>query len=63
MVIMDPGVPRLGADVLNKYYVADKSGKIERYTVEIDHISATAASGMDNFLISLQTPPNLDVEK
>lgn len=63
MVIMDPGTPRLGTDVLDKYYVADKNGKIEKYTVEIDHIRATAAEGMDQFLSSLQTPPNLEVEK
>lgn len=57
LVIMDPSPPRLDTSVLGKWYTQDKKGNL-KYNVEIDHICATAAEGMDKFLKSLETPPN-----
>lgn len=57
LVILDPGVPRLGSDVLGVPYIKNKDGTVRR-TVEIEHIAMTASEGMQKFLASLETAPN-----
>ncbi|MBA2919042.1 hypothetical protein GON01_14160 [Sphingomonas sp. MAH-20] len=57
LVILDPGTPRLGHDVLGNWVSTDKDGRITRYKVEIEHIAETAANGMERFLLSLTRPP------
>lgn len=57
LVILDPGTPKLGSEVLGKWFNTDKTGRITRYNVEIQHIAETAANGVEKLIASLLTEP------
>lgn len=57
LIVLDPGNPTLRGDVLGKWFTSDKTGKIIRYNVEIEHIREGAAGGLSKMIKSLLTPP------